>query len=145
MNTVLNILSKLLLLVTIIGTILSLHWYDTYEKAKKTGSIISFTKHVKSEFISLGSTIKEVTKITGDTQTSIINIKMSSLNKTVEAIEMYHLDNGQYPMNIDNLIGGYISSKAEILQDKTFYYRKIGSNYETEITLPNGEKYVVKN
>ena len=129
----------------IIGTILSLHWYDTFRKIRQSGSQISFIQHIKKEAKKLTESTGLYKEILSEAKTGTINIKMGSLNTIVEAIEIYHLDNGYYPQSIDILVGDYISPKSTILQDKTFYYRKIGSNYETGITLPNGEKYIIKN
>ncbi|MDD5071257.1 MAG: hypothetical protein PHQ42_00780 [Patescibacteria group bacterium] len=126
-------------------TILCFYWCDGYNKAKIQDETIGFGEYVKSDVVKIKEAIKEIPDILKESAESGDKVKIGSINKLAEALEIYNMEQGQYPGAIEEIIGVYINSG--IIKEESFYYKpEFGnSGYTMGIELGNGETYEVRN
>ena len=135
----------IIVLIAAILTILSFYWLDGYDKAKMQNQDITFTDYIKIDIQKMQAAFQEIPQIIKEAIQSKDKIRVGSINKLVEALEIYDMDYGQYPQDINEIIGSYINSS--IIEEKSFYYtpRFNGSGYKMGIMLDSGEIYEANN
>jgi hypothetical protein len=126
-------------------TILCFYCWDGYNKAKIQDETISFGEYLKSDAIKTKEAVKEIPDILKESVESKDKVKIGSINKLAEALEIYNIENERYPEDLEEIIGFYINTG--IVQEKSFYYEPgIGGNgYIMGIRLGNDEIYEVSN
>lgn len=130
------------IVVTLIAT-LSFYWYDGYRAAKEQGQNITYPEYIKQQVGAYKEGFGQMADIATEARQSSDDITRGALNKIAEALFMYSLDTGEYPRNIEDLVGNYIKENNKIILDESFFYRRVGVGYEMGITLPvSGETYV---
>jgi hypothetical protein len=131
--------------VVAVFTILGFYWADGYSRAKVENESLFFRDYLMSDFTRIKEAIKEIPAILKESAESGDKIKIGSINKLVEVLDIYNMEEGKYPETINDLIGKYVNSG--IVKEESFYYepKANGSGYTMGIKLGNGEIYEVKN
>ncbi len=129
----------------VITTILCFYWWDGYNKAKIQDETITFGNYVKSDVVKIKEAMKEIPDIFKESAESGNKVRIGSINKLAEALEVYHMEKGEYPEDMEEIIGDYINSG--IVKEESFYYelRPGGNGYIMGIELGSGEIYEVSN
>jgi len=130
---------------TFILAILTAHWYNGYDAAKQDGYEGSYIEFVKQESKSTYSGLKELPQITQEAYQSGDDITIGSMNRLSSVLEMYQMDNNEYPRRIGDLVGEYLSEKNTLYQQESFYYHRKLNGYEMGVRLPvSGKMFVIR-
>lgn len=70
-----------------------------------------------------------------------ITMKME-LQNIQAALENYYMENGDYPDDLDELVGDYIID-VKVTGSEVEYNKTAEKEYELSITLPNGDDYTL--
>ena len=126
-------------------TILGFYWWDGYSKARIEDENLTFGNYVKSDVFKIKEAVKEVPDIIKESAESGDKVRIGSINKLAEALEVYNMERGQYPEDIEEIIGIYINSGLP--KEEGFYYEPApGENgYVMGIRLGNGDIFEVSN
>ena len=136
------IIFLLIFTLTVLGVIES----DKYGLAKKNDASLTFSEFLSKDLKQYQAALKELPILLREVIKSKDRIKIGSLNKIADALEIYKMDKGSYPENIKTLIGDYLN-KTKIFDEPSFYYEPdgLGWRYEMGIKLDTGEFYTIKN
>ena len=131
--------------VVAVFTILGFYWADGYSRAKIENENLHFRDYLKSDYAKTKGAVKEIPEILKESAESRDKVKIGSINKLVEVLDIYNIEEGRYPETINDVIGRYINSG--IVKEESFYYepKTKGSGYIMGVKLGDGEIYEVKN
>jgi len=137
--------SALFLILGIIISTLGFHFYDGYYEAKQQGVDVSYPAYVKQRLDEIGTGLKQVPDIAAEAHRSSDDIVMGSMQKIEQALLMYNLNTNEYPADIEELLGDYLSPDNKIITQESFTYRRTAQGgYAMSIVLPvSGKKYIV--
>ena len=127
-------------------TVLSITESNKYSLAKSGDESLTISEFLARDFKEYADAMKEIPVLLREVIKSKDQIKIGSLNKIADALEIYKMDKGSYPENIKTLIGDYLN-KTKIFDEPSFYYEPdgLGWRYEMGIKLDTGEFYTIKN
>ena len=130
---------------TTVLIILLFYWFDGYDKVKAQDKNITFAGYVKTDIQKMQKAFLEIPKIIKEAISSKDQLTIGSINTLAEGLEIYLIDYGQYPQDINEVIGFYV--KSNVAREEDFYYkpRFNGSGYKLGITLDSGELYEINN
>ena len=100
---------------------------------------------MKSDAAKIKEAMKEIPDIFKESAESGNKVRIGLINKLAEVLEVYNMGKGQYPGDIEEIIGDYINSG--ITKEESFYYEpELGRNgYIMGVGLGSGEIYEVNN
>jgi len=127
-------------------TIFIFRWIDGYKIAVKQQKDLSFLNYINTDAQQLKQALKTIPEIIKEFIQSSDKIKIGSLNKISEALEIYKIDHDYYPEQITDLLGTYLeANKTNLMSEQDFYYYTVRKKdgFEMGILLSNGQAYKI--
>jgi len=143
-----HIVSFILFIFFLIGTVVGLSWYNGYDELKKQGSTITYWEHVQDRVrairggsVTLPGPLNQLTRVEDE-------LTAQNMELFAQAIDEYQQNTGDYPLLIGDIVGGSITDFKNLYTDSTFTYRRTRSGvqrgFEMSVKLPSsGERYMV--
>jgi len=137
-----SIFNLMIFSIVVSGTVFGFKWNDGYKKAKEKNKEISFTQYVKTDINEITNSLKEIPSMMKEVAVSKGNMQKAYVDRLSSVIEMYAGDHGEYPNDLSDLVGEYITEKT--LNQEGLHYQQRWGGYEIGIELSNGEYYIIK-
>lgn len=139
--------NTLIFFATILIMIVGFRWSDGYAKAKINNQQLSFTDYVKNDsgkqIQTVETALRSLPEIIKEFIKSEDKIKIGLINKTADALEVYHIDKGIYPPDLKTITEQINNQKNKESINNLVTYTAInnGNGYELSVKLRNGNLY----